>query len=178
MNVKSCPQEFTNPMIKNEKQYCITKSQIKRFEEALDSIENQPVDESIHPLLRKAEKEALESQLVDLRKQVDDYERLRSGHPTVITAKSLVDLPDGLIKARIALGLSQKDLAIKLGCKEQQIQRYEAMGYSGASLARIVEVVEALGIGISVQLMVGEENSSDSQDRNKAIHVVSEPQLR
>lgn len=136
------------------------------------------MDESIHPLLREAEKKGLESQVADLRKQVHDYEILRSGRPTAITIKSLAGLPDGLIKARIALGLSQKDLAIKLGLKEQQIQRYEALGYSGASLTRIVEVVEALGVEISIQLTIQEENSSDFKDRNNVIHVVSGSQLR
>ena len=33
-------------------------------------------------------------------------------------------LPIELIRARIAKGLTQKDLARKLGLKEQQIQRY------------------------------------------------------
>ena len=54
----------------------------------------------------------------------------------------------GFIKARIAQGLSQKDLAERLKLKEQQIQRYEATDYASASLNRIKEVVTALGIDI------------------------------
>ena len=44
------------------------------------------------------------------------------------------------------MGFSQKDLAQRLGLKEQQIQRYEATGYASASLARIQEIIEALGV--------------------------------
>ena len=50
------------------------------------------------------------------------------------------EIPRMLIKARIAKGLSQKELAERLGLKEQQIQRYEATEYATASLARIREV--------------------------------------
>ena len=57
---------------------------------------------------------------------------------------TVAELPANLIKARIARGLSQKDLADRIGLKEQQIQRYEATDYASASLARIKEVVSAL----------------------------------
>ena len=54
------------------------------------------------------------------------------------------ELPTVLIKARISQGLSQKDLAERIGLKEQQIQRYEATDYASASLSRIKEVANAL----------------------------------
>ena len=52
------------------------------------------------------------------------------------------------MQARIAAGLNQKDLADRLGLKEQQVQRYEATGYQSASLARLREVVDALGVKV------------------------------
>ena len=58
----------------------------------------------------------------------------------------VADLPAVLIKARIAQGLSQKDLADRIGLKEQQIHRYEATDYTSASLARIKDVIRALGV--------------------------------
>ena len=54
--------------------------------------------------------------------------------------KLVADLPSILIKARIAQGLSQRDLAERVGVKEQQIQRYEATDYASANLARLKEV--------------------------------------
>jgi transcriptional regulator with XRE-family HTH domain len=50
-------------------------------------------------------------------------------------------LPGALIRSRIAAGLSQKDLGERLGMKEQQIQRYEATDYSGASFSTLSAVV-------------------------------------
>ena len=63
--------------------------------------------------------------------------------------KVVADLPSILIKARIAQGLSQKDLAERIGLKEQQIQRYEATDYASANLSRIKEVVIAFGVEIN-----------------------------
>jgi transcriptional regulator with XRE-family HTH domain len=49
-----------------------------------------------------------------------------------------------LIRARISAGLSQRELAARLGLKEQQIQRYEATNYETASLRRVLEIAAAL----------------------------------
>ena len=56
-------------------------------------------------------------------------------------------LPEMLIKARIARGMTQRDLAARIGLKEQQIQRYEATDYASASLSRIMDVVAGLVAG-------------------------------
>ncbi len=136
-------------MIKNERQYAITKAQADKLAQALERLSKNPAKgEPIHPLLRKAEAEALRSQLADLRAELADYEALRCGQRTELALASWDDLPRALIQARIAAGLSQQDLAKKLKLKEQQIQRYEATDYASASLARLRQVIRALGITI------------------------------
>ena len=138
-------------VIKNERQYRVTKAQAERFERALDELKAAQADgdsagrESVHPLLRKAEGEALASQLADLRGQVAEYEALASGGQRTFVSDSLDGLAASLIRARIAAGLSQRDLAERLGLKEQQVQRYEATEYSSASLSRVRAVAAALG---------------------------------
>ena len=84
------------------------------------------------------------SQLADLESELREYESLKAGRFRLDDLNVVAVLPDVLIKARIAQGLSQKDLAQRIGLKEQQIQRYEATDYSSASLARIREVATAL----------------------------------
>ena len=68
---------------------------------------------------------------------------------TRFEAETLGELPDILIQARIARGLSQRELGDYLGLKEQQVQRYEAERYRSASLDRLVEVSDALGVRIA-----------------------------
>ena len=58
-------------------------------------------------------------------------------------------LPALLIRARIARGLSQRELADLMGLKKQQIQRDEATDYATAKWSRIREVADVLSMGMS-----------------------------
>ncbi len=132
-------------MIKNERQYRITRAQADRFTQTLQSLTQRPGGaEGMHPVIAKAQEDALRSQLVDLEDEMREYESLKAGRFQLGELNIVADLPVVLIKARIAQGLSQRDLAKRLGLKEQQIQRYEATDYASASLTRIREVVSAL----------------------------------
>jgi ribosome-binding protein aMBF1 (putative translation factor) len=139
-------------MIKNERQYAITKAQAENFANALAELKQRPSGKG-HPLLRKAEEEALRSQLADLQAELAEYDALRSGKQR-IQVNSFDDLPHALIQARIAAGLSQKQLAQRLGLKEQQIQRYEATDYASAKLSRLRAVMQALGVEVRMESML------------------------
>ena len=137
-------------MIKNERQYKITRAQAARFSNALESLRQRPDSESVlHPLIVKAQEDALSSQLADLESELSEYESLKAGEFQLDSLKIVADLASILIKARIAQGLSQKELAERIGLKEQQIQRYEATDYASANLARIKEVASAFGVEIN-----------------------------
>ena len=139
-------------MIANERQYRITRTAAREFEEALARLET--VEAHRPPELRRVMREAMESQLEELREELADYEALRSGKVGVLELTSLAELPEALIRARIAVGLTQKGLAERLGLKEQQVQRYEATQYAGVSLQRIQEVAEALGVAIHERVIL------------------------
>jgi ribosome-binding protein aMBF1 (putative translation factor) len=137
-------------MITNERQYRITKAQLGQLRAALQAWNGKEARErTSSAVLAKAEREALQSQVEDLLEQVSEYEALKSGAVGTLTARGLEELPGILVRARIAGGLSQRQLAEKLGLKEQQIQRYEAENYATASLKRLVKIAEALDLEIS-----------------------------
>jgi transcriptional regulator with XRE-family HTH domain/Zn-dependent peptidase ImmA (M78 family) len=142
-------------MISNERQYRITKAAAEKFKQLVDELDTRaPAPKGMHPRLVNAQREAAQSQLDELLEEIAEYERLKTGNVPVIQLDSLDELPDGLIKARIASGLSQKDLAERLNLKEQQIQRYEADRYASASLQRIVEIAHAIGISVRKELLM------------------------
>ncbi|MGA2863159.1 MAG: helix-turn-helix transcriptional regulator [Verrucomicrobiota bacterium] len=128
-------------------QYRISKAQAAKFRQALEALTQTPPRE-LHPVLLKAQREALESQLGDLLAEVGEYEALQAGRQRALQLRSLDGIPGALIRARIAQGLSQKQLAEKIGLKEQQVQRYEATDYATASFARIQQVIRALNLRI------------------------------
>ncbi len=136
-------------MIKNERQYRITKAQADKFERALAQSRAIPeINNKLHPLVQKAQRDSMVSQFDDLKAELREYDVLRSGERKVLELTSFDELPRALIQARIALGLSQKELASKLNIKEQQLQRYEATEYASASMERVKEVINALGLTI------------------------------
>lgn len=58
---------------------------------------------------------------------------------------SIADIGARLVTLRRALGLTQGELAMRLGVKRQQVQRWESNAYRTASLERVGRVAEALG---------------------------------
>jgi len=96
--------------------------------------------------LWEAQREAARSQMEELREQVEAYERLNAGRSKEVVLEAVEDLPKALIRARIAAGMTQEGLARRLGVKPQQVQRYEATEYESASFARLLKVVQALGL--------------------------------
>ena len=133
-------------MIKNEKQYRITKAQVRRFQDALAELAGQERPSNITPRLWEAQRQAAQSQMEELQEQIEAYELLYLGQSKVVVLEAVEDLPKALIRARIAAGMTQEGLARRLGVKPQQVQRYEATEYESASFARILKVVQALGL--------------------------------
>jgi transcriptional regulator with XRE-family HTH domain len=136
-------------MISNEKQYRATKAAARIFEEALEHADEQ--GKLISPRIRESMLSGITSELAQLRAQLQEYDDFRTGKVRVLTITDLAELPDVLIRARIASGLTQRELAEELDIKEQQVQRYEATRYKGASLTRLVAVARALDIEIHMQ---------------------------
>lgn len=140
-------------MIKNDRQYRITKARAEEFERALAALAASP-NEGLAFAIRKAQLDAARSQLEELKDELTEYEALLGGKERVLELSSLDELPSALIRARIASGMTQRDLADRIGIKEQQVQRYEATEYASASLSRIKEVVRALGLNIRKEVFL------------------------
>jgi ribosome-binding protein aMBF1 (putative translation factor) len=143
-------------MIKNERQYIITKSQAEKLRYALELLPDELDSRNdIHPLLKNVQLEAIKSQLNDLEDEIKEYEGLVSSRRKRIVVRSLDELPKALIKGRIMARLSQKELANKLKMKEQQIQRYESTDYASAKLSRLIEIANKLELIFDGKFQLG-----------------------
>jgi uncharacterized protein len=69
---------------------------------------------------------------------------------------TLLDIGDQLVCARRAAGLSQRELADKLGTTQQQIARWEASAYRSVSLGRVAAVAVALEEAVPASPQVAE----------------------
>lgn len=130
-------------MIKNEKQYRVTKNNLKKFKEALSIIITS--SDSKNTLLLKLQTDSIQSQIDVFEQEIEIYEGLIDGKIAFVS-KDFENLSAGIIESRIAKGLNQKQFAELLNTSEQQIQKYESENYSNISLKRLSEVVSCLGV--------------------------------
>jgi ribosome-binding protein aMBF1 (putative translation factor) len=131
-------------MIKNEREYRITKAALKKMEDALEHIEMLRGKGKHDAAKLKLQEAATKSMLADLRDQIAEYEQLKKGRFKAAALELVEAVPSNLIRARIALGWTQKDLAERLGTTEQQIQKYEATDYESASFKKVLEIAGVL----------------------------------
>jgi len=131
-------------VITNERQYRITKAQLKRFEGDIAAHDGRTPSADVDLRLHQAMRDALASEADELRAQLTRYEQLCDGAITGRELQSLRDLPTALIEARIAANMTQRTLADRLGVAEQQVQRWEATAYAGVGLDRLQDVADAL----------------------------------
>ena len=67
-------------MIKNERQYSITKAQADKLHTSLKSFSAQSAnDRTTHPRLIKAQKDAMRSQLESLRRELREFDERNAG---------------------------------------------------------------------------------------------------
>ena len=131
-------------MITNERQARITRSQIEKLKLALENTKEEASE--LDDILENAILRGLEAQIKELEEELEDYDELQNSKPSYLELDDLDDLPDLLIRTRIAKGFTQEQLANLLGMKPQQIQRYEASKYLTASTKRLLEIANVLGI--------------------------------
>ena len=97
-------------------------------------------------------KEPLESFHRQLVEEVRSYERLRRGQFDEF--ENLQGLGQVLIGLRIARGMTQRELARRLGVDETMVSRDERNEYHGVTVERAKRVLEALGARLVTRVEV------------------------
>lgn len=131
-------------MIRNDRQFRIVKARAERLQRLVGELDKPDSTRDVRRV--DLELRAVRGELSRLTGELEEYEALQTGKGEIGEARSFEDLPRLLIRARIARGLTQAQLAERLSLKEQQIQRYEATDYESASLARLREIAQALDV--------------------------------
>ncbi|NET07708.1 MAG: helix-turn-helix transcriptional regulator [Symploca sp. SIO2B6] len=138
-------------MIKNEKEYKFTQELVGEIDKSLASLERDEARKKNDPDGWELIRGSLQCHLDKLKAEVAEYKRLTSHNlhtPIVLKLDDINDLPQILIKARMAAKLSQQELANLAGLTEEQIKRYEDNDYENASFVDVKFVIDALGIKI------------------------------
>lgn len=135
-------------MIKNEKQYKISRKKLLTLQEEITHLQT-PVH-SLSPA-----KQLILASMIDMKalleKDIAAYENLISHNISILTSRNIADLPNLIIEYKIASGMTQKEFSEKIGMKEQQLQRYEAEGFSSISFKNLLRIIETIGLDIMIQ---------------------------
>jgi HTH-type transcriptional regulator/antitoxin HigA len=140
-------------IILNEGEARRARSAIQKCESVLQPFSVLESAKSQLPIeLIEKHRQAVAAHKSGLKRALSHYERAKLGDYAYYAQHQRHDPGFMLIVARIARGLSQRELAEKLGIKEQQIQRYEADRYRTISLQNFRRVADLLGVEVTATI--------------------------
>lgn len=129
-------------MIKTETEYRLTKQRIAQSQEAASKQREQLRAQGLTAEQIERVMQPMLTFQAQYGEEVEWYERVRSGDVTPI--HNLNDIGQALIGLRIARGLTQKQLADRLGVSESIVSRDERNTYHGISVERAQRILDAL----------------------------------
>lgn len=139
-------------MIRNESEY---KEAVKRLEaERLRMAEHRSrlKREGLTPAQLKRALDPLKSFHLQLTEEVQSYERLKLGDLGEIM--NLHGIGRALVALRIALGLTQRELAKRLSVDESQVSRDERNDYHGVTVDRASRILDVLGVSLKSKVRI------------------------
>ena len=120
------------------------------------------IDGFRHALAKSAEKASgkratairgsYEGVIRQLEEEVHEYDELKAGTFALPSIERLDQIAPFIVKLRIAKGVSQTELARRLGVSKQVVSRHEEDQYQDAALVRLQELLDALGVKTRVLL--------------------------
>jgi DNA-binding XRE family transcriptional regulator len=133
-------------MIRSEKEYREAVERIRQEKDRLAQQEAELKAMGLRPEEIKRALDPMRSFHQQLEEEVASYERLKRGEFDEI--ENFRGLGQLLVSLRIAQGLTQRQLAERLGVHETQVSRDERNEYHGITLERAAKILEALGVEI------------------------------
>jgi len=134
-------------MIRNDAEYRRAVRRIEAEQETIAALSKRLVAEGLGPDELKRALDPVRSFHLQLVEEAEAYERLQRGEfGDLINFEGIGQL---LVSLRIYGGLTQRDLASRLGVHESQVSRDERNEYHGITVARATRILEVLGARIS-----------------------------
>jgi HTH-type transcriptional regulator/antitoxin HigA len=134
-------------MIKSDAQRERTAAQIEGFRQALNKANREMTGKRA-----EAVRGSYEGMIRQLEDELREYDQLKSGEFALPNVQRLDRIAPFIAKVRIARGISQTELARRLGVSKQVVSRYEETDYQTVSISRLQEILDAIGIKALVTL--------------------------
>ena len=145
-------------MIRNETEYQEAAKRLKEERARYEAHERELARMGMKPKEIKRAMDPLRSFNLQLDEEVEAYERLKRGD--LGEMDNLHGLGRTLVAIRIALGMTQRQLAERLDVNESQVSRDERNEYHGITLDRATRILEALGVEIRSRVELPEKDKA------------------
>lgn len=142
-------------MIRNETEYQNASSRLAQERTRISEHKSRLKEAGLNDEEIRRVVDPFESFHMQLVEEVESYERLKRGEFEEL--ENFRGFGHLLISLRIARGVSQRDLAKKLGVHESQISRDERNEYFGITLERAIKILEALNVRLHTKVDVEPE---------------------
>ncbi len=137
-------------MIRTETEYQASRKRAEEQARLLKQQENKLAAEGLKAAQIKRALDPMRSFAAQVSDEIETYERLKRAEFSEL--KNLQGIGQMLVGIRIALGLSQREVAEKLGVHETQVSRDERNEYFGITVDRASRILEALGVEVTTRV--------------------------
>ncbi len=131
-------------MIRNEAEYQEALARLNDERQRLDTHRVRLVEMGLSDEELKRALDPLRSFHLQLEEEVQSYERLKRGD--IGELLNLHGLGHALVGLRIARGMTQRELAARLGVHESQVSRDERNEYHGVTVERASRILDAMDV--------------------------------
>jgi len=93
--------------------------------------------------------------IAQLKDEIAEYQRMRTDPlPRVVRAQNMEEIRKGIIRLRMARGLTQAELASRLGCKQSDVSRIERKGYQGFTYTFLNRLAKILDVNLELNFVL------------------------
>ena len=131
-------------MIRNEKEYQEARSRLEQEQNRIKEHRKRLEGTGLDAAALKRALDPLRSFHLQLKEEIESYERLKRGD--IRELRNFHGLGRTLVGLRIALRISQRELAQRLEVHESQVSRDERNEYHGITVDRASKILDALEV--------------------------------
>lgn len=137
-------------MIRNDRQLTTTKKKLAELKMGLERSRRRYPSKKEYEFFSKGHK----LHIGQLKAEIEEYEKMKkSPLPKVLRAHAPDEISYQIVRLRLARGLTQAQLAARIGCKQADVSRLERENYQGYTIGQLKKIAAGLNAEIELDLI-------------------------
>ena len=137
-------------MIRNDRQLITTKKKLAELKRGLERLQRRYPSKKEYEFFSKGHK----LHIAQLKAETEEYEKMKNSPlPKVLRARDPDEISYQIVRLRLARGLTQAQLAARIGCKQADVSRLEREDYQGYTISQLKKIAAGLNAEIELDLI-------------------------